>query len=278
MAGERVLVTGAAGLAGRAVVAELRQHGFKVTGVDRLPTGRPIGDLVVDLCDLGQTFQALRGADHVIHLGAIPRPGYHTDEVTFRNNTLSTFNVFSAAVELGVNRVVWASSETVLGVPMSPASPPAYFPYDEEHPPVSLSGYALSKRLGEEMARHFHALAGTGFVGLRISNIFGPDHYAQVAGWQDDARKRCFNLWGYVDVRDVAQAARLGVTAEGIGAEVCIIAAADTVMARPNHELLAEVFPDVPITGDIGEHDTLLKIDRARRLLGYEPRHSWRDQ
>ncbi len=49
-------------------------------------------------------------------------------------------------------------------------------------------------------------------------------------------------------------------------------------MSRPNAELLAEVFPDVPLARDVGEHETLLSIDKARELLGYEPEHSWRDE
>ena len=55
-----------------------------------------------------------------------------------------------------------------------------------------------------------------------------------------------------------------------------IIAAADTVMSRSNAELVAEVFPGVPVTRELGEHDTLLSIDKARRVLGYHPQHSWR--
>ncbi len=56
-----------------------------------------------------------------------------------------------------------------------------------------------------------------------------------------------------------------------------IIAAADTVMNRPSAELLAEVYPGVRLTREIGEFDTLLDIGRAREVLGFEPRHSWRD-
>ena len=89
---------------------------------------------------------------------------------------------------------------------------------------------------------------------------------------------RKWNLWGYIDARDGAQAVRLALEYSGTGAEICIIANADTVMSRPNAELLAEVFPGVEIRGELGEHDTLLSIGKARRLLGYEPRFSWRDQ
>ena len=93
---------------------------------------------------------------------------------------------------------------------------------------------------------------------------------------RDEPAAQARGLWGYVDVRDVAQACRLGLTADVRGAEVCIIAAADTVMARPSRELMDEVFPGVPLREGLAGGDTLLSIAKARALLGYAPAHSWR--
>ena len=62
-----------------------------------------------------------------------------------------------------------------------------------------------------------------------------------------------------------------------VGAEHFIVAAADTVMNRPSRELMAEVYPSVPYRPTPGDFDTLLSIEKARRLLGYEPGFSWRD-
>ena len=87
-------------------------------------------------------------------------------------------------------------------------------------------------------------------------------------------------MWGYIDQRDVALSCRLALEADrdAIGpASSFIIAAADTVMNRPSADLLAEVFPGVPLTRDVGRFGTLLAIDRARAVLGFEPAHSWRD-
>jgi nucleoside-diphosphate-sugar epimerase len=282
----RVVVTGAAGKAGRAVVADLAEHGFDVLGIDRVvPVQRRGPFLQADLTDLGQAVDALRGSEAVVHLAAIPAPRQQTDEVTFRTNVGSTYNVFSAAATLGLRRVVWASSETVLGLPFDDPLP-AYAPVDEAAPPIPNTTYALSKVLGEEMARQFARWSGLTIVGLRFSNIIepdgpdgpgGPGGYAAFPGFWDDARKRKWNLWGYVDVRDVAQACRLGLTAPMQGAEVFIIAAADTVMNRPSRDLMAEVFPTVPLRDDLTGHDTLLSVARARSRLGYAPAHSWRD-
>jgi nucleoside-diphosphate-sugar epimerase len=271
----RVVVTGGAGKTGRAVVRELVEHGNDVLSVDLARSDDLPGEqLVADLTDYGETVDALKGAGSVVHLAAIPAPGLKPDELTFRVNIASTYNAFAAAPILGLARVVWASSETVLGLPFD--RPPHYAPIDEDHAPYPESSYSLSKVAGEELARQFARWTGIPYIGLRFSNVMEPHDYERFAEWQDDAQLRRWNLWGYVDARDVAQACRLALDAPIDGAEVFIVAAADTVMRRPNDELMAEVYPGVEQRGDLGEHDTLLSIERARRVLGYEPRYSWR--
>jgi nucleoside-diphosphate-sugar epimerase len=269
-------VTGGSGKAGRWVVRHLRETGYDVLNVDTQHDGSPHGGcLIADLADPGQAFDALSGSDAVVHLAAIPAPGIRPTSETFRVNTLSTYNVFAATEAHGLHRVVYASSETVLGLPFD--EPPAYAPVDEGHPPRPESSYALSKLVGEGMAAQFARRTGTPHVGLRISNIMLPDDYEAFRGFWDDPSLRRWNLWGYVDVRDVAQACERGLSAPVSGAEVCIVAAADTVMPQESAELMAEVFPTVPIRGPLDGHQTLLAIGRARSVLGYEPRFSWRD-
>ena len=192
--------------------------------------------------------EALRGARAVVHLAAIPAPGLRPDEYTFRVNTASTYNVFSAAPLLGLERVVWASSETVLGLPFEREQPP-YAPIDEEQAPLPNFTYALSKLVSEELARQFHRWTGIPYVGLRFSNVMEPPDYERFPSFWDAARLRKWNLWGYVDARDVAQSCRLALGDAVDGAEVFIVAAADTVMNRPSRELLAEVYPGVDLRG-----------------------------
>ena len=273
-----VVVTGGAGKAGRAVVADLLEHGYDVVSVDVLrdPNLTEGQQLVADLTDYGETVDALKGADAVVHLAAIPAPGLKPDELTFRVNTTSTYNVFAAAQLLGLRRVVWASSETTLGLPFE-RELPRYAPIDEEHPLLPESSYALSKVVSEEMARQFGRWRGTSHVGLGFSNVMEPHDYERFPGFWDDAQLRRWNLWGYVDARDVAQSCRLALDADLSGAEVFIIAAADTVMNRPSADLMAEAYPDVELGGGVGEFGTLLSIEKARRQLGYEPAFSWRD-
>lgn len=276
----RIALTGSSGKLGSVVARELRAAGHRVVGLDRVGDRDP--DFVrVDLTDYGQVVDALTavgdthdGFDALVHLAAIPAPGLAPDVATFHNNIATTFNVFWAATRLGIDRIVYASSETVLGLPFD--VPPPYVPVDEDYPARPESVYSLVKHLEEQLAIELVRWNPTlSITALRFSNVMGPADYAAFP-YDADPRERKWNLWGYIDARDGAQAVQRALEVAPAGFDRFIIAAADTVTTRPNAELLAEVFPDVPIRGEIGEHATLLSIDKARRLLGYEPRHSWR--
>ena len=211
-----------------------------------------------------------------MHLAAIPGPGVTTDAATFVHNTTATYHVFSAARAAGIRDVVWASSETLLGLPFG--TPPPYVPVDEEYAVRPETSYALAKAVEEEMARHFcrwdPALRMTG---LRLSNVMEPADYAAFPGYDADPAQRAWNLWGYIDARDGAQAVRRALQRTEPGLEVLIIANADTVMSTDSADLVARHLPGVEVRGELRGTQTLLSIDRARRVLGYEPQHSWRD-
>ncbi len=273
----KIVVTGGSGKAGRWVVRDLRERGHDVLNVDVRHDGSDFGlCAMADLADPGQAIELTSGADAIVHLAAIPAPQLRSPAETFRINALSTYNVFGAAERNQVKRVVWASSETVLGLPFD--TPPLFAPIDETIEVRPETSYSLSKVVGESMAVQFNRRTGIPFVGLRISNIMEPADYAQFPSWQADPLIRKWNLWGYVDVRDVAQACRLALSAPLTGAEVCIVAAADTVMTRSSAELMAQVFPDVPLRRPVTGRETLLSIERARQVLGYEPVHRWQDE
>lgn len=289
--GPSVVVTGGSGKAGSAVIRELLAHGYRVLNLDREPPREALCHFMkVDLNDMGQAVDGLRRAagtidrrrdpigvpEAVIHLAGIPAPGLAPEATTFQNNLMTTYNVFSAATLLGLTRVVWASSETTYGLPLT-RNPPRFAPVTEDHPLVPESGYALAKALCERMAEEMHRWnPGTRFVGLRISNILEEADYALIPGFQADATLRKWNLWSWVDARDVAQACRLSLEADVPGCDAFTIAAADTIMEAPNAVLMAAHIPSVPLQGNTGPHETLLSIARARRVLGYAPRHTWR--
>lgn len=278
-------MTGASGRLGPSVVEHLVASGWDVVAVDRVspPEGLPGRFVRAELGELGQVVELLAGvdegapADAVVHLAAIPAPGLAPNATTFANNVPATYNVFRAAQVLGIRNVVWASSETVLGLPFD--VPPPYVPVDEEYPPAPQSTYSLGKALEEEMAQHFTRWdPALKLVALRFSNVMRPEDYARFPSWQDDLPARRWNLWGYIDARDGAQAVRLALEADLTGFEAFIVANADTVMERPSAELVAAEFPDVPVRRPLEGRETLLSIDKARRVLGYDPQHSWRDE
>jgi nucleoside-diphosphate-sugar epimerase len=282
----KIAVTGGSGKAGRVVVRDLAEHGHEVLNIDLVPSAdsyspeAPIPFLRADVTDFGQALEALSGGETlpgietVVHLAAIPSPAHATPDQVFRTNITSTHAVFAAAKRLDLKRVVWASSETTLGLPFERA--PDYAPVDEAHVYPETS-YALSKVAGEELARQFSRWSGIPIIGLRFSNVMVREDYERFPGFQDDPSLRKWNLWGYVDESHVAQSVRCALEADLSGADNFIIAAADTVMRRPSRELMAQSYPGVEVADSVEGNDTLLDIAKARRVLGYAPEFSWRE-
>ncbi len=277
----RIAVTGGSGKLGRHVVRRLTEDGHQVTNLDR--TGeRDRGFTRVDLRNYGQVVDVILGLDDrhagfdaIVHLAAIPAPGLAPDAATFENNMLSTYNVFQAARRAGIKKIVYASSETVLGLPFD-ADPP-YIPVDEDYPARPESTYSLVKHLEEQMAIQLTRWdPELSITGLRFSNVMDPEDYEEFPSFHVDATLRKWNLWGYIDGRDGAQAVARALENAGPGFEAFIIANEDTVMSGSSVSLAAEVFPNVKVVKELGEHETMLSIDKAKRLLGYAPQHSWR--
>lgn len=282
----KVLVTGGSGKLGRAVLRDLVTHGYEVLNVDQQALSEPICPSVkVDLTNFGEVAQAILGGiderkgpfDAVVHLAAIPAPGLAANARTFANNVPATYNIFEACRLAGIKNVVFASSETVLGLPFD--EPPPYAPVDEEYYPRPESAYSLGKLVDETIAAQFCRWdPSLRIVGLRFSNVMNPEDYVAFPRYDTDPQTRKWNLWGYIDARDGAQAVRRAIQADFTGFEAFIIANADTVMSRSNISLLAEVFPTVPQKGNVSTNGTLLSIEKAKRMLGYSPQYGWRTE
>lgn len=285
-----IIVTGGSGKVGRACVKDLMEHGYKVCSIDMV---RPAGlsnppkptDVVfsrVDITDFGQVMGAFSGinervvekVDGVVHLGAIASPGEANDHVEFQVNTISTYNVFEAARRLGIRNIVWASSETVYGIPYPKG--PAYVPVDEEIELPQWS-YSLSKLIGEKLAEQYARWdTRTKIVGLRFSNVQEAQDYENFPSYDKDPRARHFNLWTYIDARDAAQAVRLALESKLKGAHVFGIANSNSVMStRSNDELLDAVFPKTRRKRPLKPFESLISIEKARTVLGYKPKYDW---
>jgi nucleoside-diphosphate-sugar epimerase len=278
----RIAVTGGTGKLGHTVVRVLEEAGNAVHVLDAVGERGP-GFTQVDLTDYGQTVDALFGIDDrhdgldaVVHLAAAPAGGILADSQTFHNNMLATFNVFQGARRAGIKNIVYAASETLLGIPFN--APPPYLPVDENYPSRPESVYALTKHLEEELASKLVRWdPELSITALRFSNVMDVADYAAFPAFDADPLLRKWNLWGYIDSRDGAQAVAKALEVRGPGFDTYIIAAADTVMTRSSASLAADVFPQVTLKKQLSGNETLLSIDKARRILGYSPQHSWRD-
>jgi nucleoside-diphosphate-sugar epimerase len=285
-----IVVTGGSGKLGRVAVRHLMERGYKVVSIDM---ARPAGisnppkptDPVFSLADItnfGEVMGALSGINDrieepvtgIVHLGAIAAPGQAVDNRIFETNMLSTYYVFEAAKRLRIRNVVWASSETVYGIPY-PAGP-AYVPVDEE---IGLpqSSYSLSKLLGEKMAEQYALWdPETKIVGLRFSNVQEQADYALFESYQASAQTRRFNLWTYIDARDGAQAIRLALESKLRGAHVFGIANTNSLMRTGNDALLDEVFPGTKRKRALKPNESLISIEKAQKMLGYKPEFDWK--
>ena len=292
----RVFFTGGSGKAGRHAIAHLVEQGHRVVNGDLVPLRHPgVGDLRIDLTDAGQVFNALSAYagldeldagtgvpsyDAVVHFAAIPAILVRPDNETFRINTISTYNVIDAAVRLGIGKVIFASSETTYGICFAAGEvKPDYVPVDEEHPTVPHDSYAMSKIVNEATARSFQARAGIDIYGLRINNVIEPHEYAtKFPAFLADPSLRRRNIFAYIDARDLGHMVDCCLRTDGLGYEVFNVANDDTSVAITSDEIYARFYAGVPRRRDMGRHDTFYATDKAKRLVGFAPRHSWRDE
>jgi nucleoside-diphosphate-sugar epimerase len=272
-----VLVTGGAGGLGRAVIPDLIEHGYQVWSTDRVPgPDLPCRHVIADLGDLGAVYDVARGAEAIVHLGAIPDAGGHPDHVVFDNNVRATFNVIQAAEALGLARVVCASSLCAVGVPFRPpAHVPHYLPLDEAHPLLPVDPYGLSKVVGEEICTTAARRSGLVAVSLRFTWVVHPGAYQAL--FEAPHKPDVGNLWTYVDGRDAAVACRLALGAPLTGHHAYYIAADDSFSNTPAAELLAAHYPGVPWRGsDPTTWQAAIDCTAARQELGWTARRHWR--
>jgi UDP-glucose 4-epimerase len=285
----KLLITGSGGKVGRATVAAALAAGHKVTAVDlhrasfdRAEPGAPRYQQA-DLTDAGSAFALLARTrfDAVIHAAAIPEPTGNPPHVVFHNNLMGTFNLLEAAVRFGVPRFVHVSSETVPGF-FFPERPylPDYLPIDEEHPVAPQDPYALAKAFGEQLCDAAVARSDIKAISIRPSWVQNDDNYAWNLGPQlRDPDVLPAGFWAYIDVEDLADALLLAAASELPGHEVFYIASPDVAANDTLPGLLARhgLTEKLPLRELDRPDASSISIAKARRLLGYDPRRSWRD-
>jgi nucleoside-diphosphate-sugar epimerase len=292
MTGKRVVFTGGTGKAGRHVLPYLLDKGYRLLNVDLKPFDNPsVNTLIADLTDNGQAFNALTthfgfegfragktpmAPDAVVHFAAIPRVLINSDNETFRQNTISTYNVIEAAAKLGVRKIIIASSETTYGVCFAEGDRDFHsFPLEETYDVDPMDSYGLSKVVNEKTARAFASRYGIDVYALRIGNVIEPHEYDRFPGFLANPAARKRNAWSYIDARDLGQIVHLALQKDGLGFQV-FNAVNDTITARvPTREFLRRYSPGVPITGELAEFGAPLSNQKAREVLGFREDHNW---
>jgi nucleoside-diphosphate-sugar epimerase len=275
----KVVVTGGSGRLGQHAISHLLEHGYEALSLDIVPPREPLCDSW--LCDLrrsGDLYEAFRGADAVIHLGAYQAPNLAPDSETFSNNVTATYNVLKAAVDLGVPRVVCASSIAAYGFLYAPKIwTPDYLPLDEAYPCRPQDPYALSKVFGEQLADSCTRYSDITVVSLRFSGVnFDPTYGELPRRWADPGL-RMGTFWSYVDARDAAVAFRLALEGPLSGHEVFNIAAPTSRYPEPTDELVRRFIPDTKIKEGYSGHWGGLDVTKAAEMLGFKAAHVWRN-
>ncbi len=272
----KILVTGGSGRIGRYVVREMIQAGHTVTSVDLVPgVVQGVPSLLVDLTDAGQVYQALAQsqADAAIHMGAWADDGLVPNTRTYGDNIRGTFNIFQACADLGVRRVVSASSHQVYG---TAREAPLYVPIDEDHLLRPAGPYALSKVAGEQAADYFVARHGIDILSFRLLGIRLPSAMdAEIERNLQDPETHKRLMWTRCDVRDAAFACRLAVEAETVTPGPYNITGQLNVLDKDSATLVSRHFPTTEIRSGLKGSLSPTSCARAREAFSYQPRYNW---
>jgi nucleoside-diphosphate-sugar epimerase len=294
----RIFVTGGSGRLGRSVVAGLAAAGHYVISVDRdavpaaqLPAG--VEQHTADLLAPGEAVRLLRetAPDAVVHLAAIAVPFSAPEDVIFSTNTRLAYAVVSAATELRIGKIVTASSPTVLGYGSPAGWLPEGFPVDERTTPKPWNAYALSKLIAEQTVQMFAAAQGDAirYAAFRPCYVISPEEWDgaptqqghTVAERLADPALSAPALFNYVDARDVADF--LDVLLQKMdtipNGETFFVGAADALATAPLAELMPRFLPgSSELAAGLTGTSPAFSIAKARELLGWEPRRSWRTE
>ncbi len=276
---KKIVVTGGSGRLGQFVIRDLLAHGYQVLSLDRVPPREKLcTSWLVDLRHSGDLFEALRGAYGVVHLGAYQAPNLAPDAETLSNNVSSTYNVLRAAADVGVKKIVIASSTAAFGfIYATKLWAPEYLPLDEQHPSTPQDSYGLSKVLSEQIADSIVTVhRDLTISSLRFPGVNFDLSYESFRDRWRNPRTRASGFWTYIDPRDAAATSRLALEANFKGHEVFIASAAKNCMIQPTLELVKKYLPKgAKLKKASGTHWSCVDSSKARRMLGFKPQHLW---
>ena len=269
----RVAVTGSAGRIGAAVVADLAGRGHEVTGLDLRRGGRPgVRHLASDLTNAGHVYSGLAGADAVVHLAAWS--GSVPDTEVYTANSAGVFHVLRACADLGIRRVVTASSAQVYGFKLSP---PVYLPVDEDHPLRPQNSYSLAKIAGEQAGEYFRERHGLEVVTFRFMGIRRPEEIPpQIEALKADPASGVGLLWTRTDVRDAARACTLAVEAANVEPGVYNLTGRRTIASEDTSVLVERLFgAATQVRAELPWRISPMSCARAEAAFGWRPSFVW---
>lgn len=286
----KIVVTGGSGLIGEYVVDELRKFHHEVTVFDiKDPKDKSVDFVKADMLKIDDCRKVFKEAEVIVHLAAVPNPYNDPPEKIMNANIMGTTNVYVAASELGIKNVIHASTDSTYGFWYRKQDfLPYYLPLDEDHPLNTQDSYGLSKKIDEEIAANFARSYNMQTISVRIPFVvirgtimplmvhYNIPSYKAVV---ENPELLKDGFWVYCDVRDIAQAFRLMVEAKGLKKhEVFCVCAEDNITKINSVELVRKYWSErIIFRKEVKGRAPLMDCSKAKAMLGYRPRYSWRD-